>query len=426
MWKLSDRATWQNTKDLFHLPDGSGKRENCFGKLQKGRLKNQFERIQRQGDFNVKRYGNLYERIYDYENLKKAYKNAKKGKGWYKEVMLIDKDPDFYLHQLQTMLKNHTYHTSEYEVFYKKEGKKTRKIYKLPFFPDRVAQWAILQIIEPYIINHLIDDTYSAIPKRGIHAGLQRVQKAMQTDVKGCQYCLKIDARHYYQSINHDILKQKYRKMFKDSELLWILDEIIDSINTADQEDLISIYLLDEDIDPETGIPIGNYLSQYSGNYYFSDFDHWMKEVKHVKHYFRYMDDIVIFGETKEELHRLLEDIRKYFMDNMKLMVKGNYQIFPTYVRGVDYLGYRLFLNYILLRKSTCKDMKVKMLTIKDKVSTGNLMNYSEWCSINSYRGWLKPCNSFRLEQKYIKPLIPHCERYYETIIKPRKEAVAS
>lgn len=56
--------------------------------------------------------------------------------------------------------------------------------------------------------------------------------------------------------------------MFKDNDLLWILDEIIDSINTAEDEDLVSIYLLDEDIDPNTGIPIGNYLSQYSGNYY--------------------------------------------------------------------------------------------------------------------------------------------------------------
>ena len=372
----------------------------------------------------MKRVGNLYEKIYDIENLRKAHQNAKKGKGWYKEVREIEKEPDKYLYELQDMMKNHTYKTSDYEVFYKKEGAKTRKIYKLPYFPDRVAQWAILQVIEPYIINHLIVDTYSAIPKRGIHFGLKRVQTAMQTDVKGCQYCLKLDAKHYYQSVNHDILKAKYRRMFKDQDLLWILDEIIDSIDTADEEDLISIYLLDEDIDPETGIPIGNYLSQYSGNYYFSDFDHWMKEVKHVKHYFRYMDDIVIFGETKEELHRLLADIDEYFMTNMKLKIKDNWQIFPTYVRGVDYLGYRIFMNYVLLRKSTCKDMKAKMTGIQEKVSNGNLMNYSEWCSINSYRGWLKPVNSFRLEQKYIQPLIPHAMKYYETIIKPKKKGV--
>ena len=372
----------------------------------------------------MKRVGNLYEKIYDIENLRKAHQNAKKGKGWYKEVREIEKEPDKYLYELQDMMKNHTYKTSEYEVFYKKEGKKTRKVYKLPYFPDRVAQWAILQVIEPYIINHLIVDTYSAIPKRGIHYGLKRVQTAMQTDVKGCQYCLKLDAKHYYQSVNHDILKMKYRRLFKDEDLLWILDEIIDSIDTADEEDLISIYLLDEDVDPETGIPIGNYLSQYSGNYYFSDFDHWMKEVKHVKHYFRYMDDIVIFAETKEELHSLLADIDEYFITNMKLKIKDNWQIFPTYIRGVDYLGYRIFMNFVLLRKSTCKDMKAKMTMIQEKVSNGNLMNYSEWCSINSYRGWLNPVNSFRLEQKYIQPLIPHATKYYETIIKPKKKGV--
>lgn len=370
----------------------------------------------------MKRYGNLFEQICDIENIRIAYHNAKKGKGWYKEVQEIDKDPKPYLKELQNLLKTHQYRTSQYEVFIKKEGRKERKIYKLPFFPDRVAQWAIMQVIEPYIIKHLIVDTYSAIPGRGIHFGLNRLKDAMFNDVKGCQYCLKIDAKHYYQSINHEILKQKYRKLFKDQELLMVLDEIIDSVNTADDEDLALIYLLEEDIDEATGVPIGNYLSQYSGNYYFSDFDHWMKEVKKVKHYFRYMDDIVIFAETKEELHCLLEEIRVYFMTEMKLVIKQNYQIFPSYVRGVDYLGYRVFMDYVLLRKSTCIQMKRKMVAIREKCEAGNMMNYSEWCSINSYDGWLKPCNTFRLRQKYIVPLKPYTEKYYITNIKIKKE----
>ena len=370
----------------------------------------------------MKRYGHLYDKICDIENLRKAYKNARKGKGWYKEVKEIDKNPDKYLYELQKMLLEHTYRTSEYEVFYKKEGLKVRKIYKLPFFPDRVAQWAIMQVIEPYLIKHFIDDTYSAIPKRGIHKGLNRLQKAMWTDVKGCQYCLKIDAKHYYQSINHDILKKKYRKLFKDDDLLWVLDEIIDSINTAEDEDLVLIYLGNEsDLDQETGVPIGNYISQYSGNYYFSDFDHWIKEQKRVKHYFRYMDDIVIFAEAKEELHVLLQDIKVYFHDEMKLLLKHNYQIFPTYKRGVDYLGYRTFINYTLLRKNTCKQMKRKMIDIQAKVNDGKLMNYSEWCSINSYKGWLDHCDSFRLHRKYIRPLLPHADKYYKTVIRKEK-----
>lgn len=247
---------------------------------------------------------------------------------------MIDENPEYYLGLLQQMLINHTYKTSDYEVFYKNEGKKTRKIYKLPYFPDRICQWAILQVIEPCIINNLTDDTYSAIPKRGIHKALSKLQNAMWNDVPHCQYCLKIDARHYYQSVNHEILKEKYSRMFKDNELLWLLGEIIDSITTAEIEDLSAIYLLEEDIDPNTGIPIGNYLSQYSGNYYFSSFDHWIKEEKKVKYYFRYMDDICIFGETKEELHELRKEIDVYFRENLKIRIKDNWQVFPTYVKG--------------------------------------------------------------------------------------------
>jgi len=98
--------------------------------------------------------------------------------------------------------------------------------------------------------------------------------------------------------------------------------------------------------------------------------------------------------------------------------VKDNYQVFPSYVRGVDFLGYRVFMNYVLLRKTSCKQMKRKMVAIRKKVESGNMMNYSEWCAINSYKGWLIHCNSFRLIQKYIAPIQPFAEQYYETNIK--------
>ena len=373
----------------------------------------------------MKRHDNLFDKIWDIDNLRLAHRNAKKGKGWYKEVRAIDKDPDKYLYEIQAMLINHQFHTSPYEVFYKNEGKKRRKIYKLPYFPDRIVQWAILQVIEPYIVKNLIADTYSAIPNRGIHKGLEKLQHVMKYDAAECTYCLKIDARHYYQNINHEILKDKYRRLFKDKDVLYLLDEIIDSINTIDDEDVVEIQLAGEDYDPETGIPIGNYLSQYCGNYYFSAFDHWIKEQKHVKFYFRYMDDIVIFGSTKEELHKLLEEINSYFHDCMKLRIKQNYQIFPSYVRGIDFLGYRVFGNYTLLRKTTCTAMKRKLTRIKKKCDQGNMMNHSEWCSINSYRGWTDYCDSFRLCLKYYEPVKPYATNYYETVVKAKERKAA-
>lgn len=342
----------------------------------------------------------LWEAICDMENLKLAHQNAKKGKGWYAEVKMVDENPEYYLKLLQEMLLNHTYRTSEYTTFIKQDSGKERIIYKLPYFPDRICQWAILQVIEPILIRNFTDDTYSAIPGRGIHQAFTRIKKAVQNDVPGTQYCLKLDAKKYYPSINHNILKDKYRRLFKDNDLLWLLDEIIDSTPG------------------DTGIPIGNYLSQYSGNYYLSSFDHWIKEVKGVKYYYRYMDDIVILADSKEYLHQLRKDIAEYFHKELKLSIKENWQVFPTFVRGIDFVGYRIFLGYSLLRKTTCKQMKAKMVKIRKKVESGHEMNFSEWCSINSYKGWLIHCDSYRLKAKYIDPIQKYADDYYIKNIK--------
>lgn len=93
----------------------------------------------------------LWDAICSMDNLKLAHQNAKKGKGWYKEVKMVDENPDYYFGLLQEMLINHTYKTSEYQTFYKTDSNKKRLIFKLPYFPDRICQWAVLQVIEP---NH--------------------------------------------------------------------------------------------------------------------------------------------------------------------------------------------------------------------------------------------------------------------------------
>lgn len=378
----------------------------------------------------------LFKTICSMDNLYRAFLNAKKGKGWYREVKQIEKRPFYYLAGLQYMLQQHLYHTSEYEVFKLTEGKKARDVYKLPFYPDRIAQWAILQVIEPFLIAHMTKDTYSAIPGRGIQPivndfrGYYLKKKVdgktvkiwkpsvLVEDEENTRYCYKIDLHHFYQSINHEILKQKYRQLFKDPELIWILDEIADSISTAKIEDIRDIYLLEEDVDPETGIPIGNYMSQYSGNFYLSDFDHWIKEKMGIKYYWRYMDDIVILHGDKDFLHKLHEEVKVYLWENLRLTIKGNYQIFPSRVRGIDFVGYRFFGEYTLLRKSTCITMKRKMRGFRNKMENNIPPTYGEWCSFNSYKGWLLNCDSYRLYQKYIAPLIEYMQKYYETEVK--------
>lgn len=335
--------------------------------------------------------------------LKKAHEKAQKGKKHYKEVKEMRGYEQYYLKELQDKLKNKTYQTSEYTIEKINDDGKERVIYKLPYFPDRIAQWAIMLVIEPMLKEKLILDTYSAIPNRGIHLGLERLHKAMDNR-KATKYCLKLDIKKYYPSINHNILKQIYRKIFKDPNLLWLLDEIIDSTEgeTGIPQENINEFTID------TGIPIGNYLSQWSGNIYLAYFDHWMKEKMKCKSYFRYMDDIVILHESKKFLHKLKRKMDIYLKDNLRLNIKGNWQVFPTYTRGIDFLGYRSFGDYTLLRKSTAKKFKRKMRRLWDK----DKINFNNYCSINSYLGWLKWCNSYNLTQKYIKPLEDKIREY--------------
>lgn len=312
----------------------------------------------------MKRVGDLYDKIYSYENIKLAFRNAKKGKRTYSEVRKIEANPDYYLGQIHNMLKNNTFKNSEYEIFTRQCGDKTREIFKLPFFPDRIIHHCIVQVCQSIWMDLFIHDTFSTIPGKGIHAGVERMKAAMESAPK---YCMKLDVRKYYPSIDHEILKQIIRKKIKCEKTLSLMSEIIDSAS---------------------GVPIGNYLSQWFGNVYLSYLDHFVKEKLGVKHYFRYCDDMVLLHDSKEFLWDCLDKIR-IELTALKLDIKSNYQVFPVNVRGIDFLGYRFFHSHTLVRKSIVKNFKSR---IKKKATKQNF---------SAYWGWFKYANSYNLTKKY-------------------------
>lgn len=333
----------------------------------------------------MKRFGHIYSKIYDYDNLELAYKNARRNKTFYREVKKVDANPDEYLIQLQNMLIWKTYKTSEYEIFDLKDGDKVREIYKLPFFPDRICQWAIMLQIEKIFIDVFPFFTCASIPNRGIHYASDLTNKYINGP--NAKYCLKIDIKKFFPNIDHEILRFKLRQRFKDPDLLWLLDDIIYSI------------------DGGKGIPIGNYTSQYLANFYLKDFDWWIYEVMGFKQVVRYMDDIVVFDNSKSKLHKLRHEMERYLNRELKLELKENYQVFPTKARGVDFVGYRHFGDYTLLRKSTAKALKEKCKRIYKYTSKGKPITYSDFCSLNSYKGWIKWADAYNLYKKYIYPI---------------------
>lgn len=326
----------------------------------------------------MKRYGNLYPKIWDLDNIKLAHKNARKGKMHYQEVQMVNTDEEKYALLIQDMLKNKTFRNSKYEIFIKNDNGKEREIYKLPYFPDRIIHHCIMQVLEPIWVKTLITDTYSSLKGRGIHRGVKRIKRAIN-DKENTQYCLKMDVRKFYPSIDHVILKTIIKQKIKDPDVLWLLDEVIDSTD---------------------GVPIGNYLSQYFGNLYLSGLDHWLKEQKQCKYYFRYCDDMVILHSDKKHLAQLCKDIKLYLKSQLNLSLKENWQVFPLNNRGLDFLGYRFYHDHTILRKSIATRFKQRMITIKanhEHLTTINILN-----GIMSYCGWMKFADCYNLQTKYI------------------------
>ena len=322
----------------------------------------------------MKRIGNIYKQIYDINNIEIADRKARKCKKNKYGIQKHDQHKESDNLQLQQQLKSCTYKTSEYTT-YKIYEPKERIIFRLPYYPDRITHHAIMNVMETIWTKIFTRDTYSCIKNRGIHTLLQKLQKDLKSDPAGTKYCLKMDIRKFYPSINHSILKQIIRKKIKDKYLLLLLDEIIDSAE---------------------GVPIGNYLSQFFANLYLAYFDHWVKEELKVKYYYRYADDIVILSNDKEQLRRWLCAIKIYLSNVLKLKLKDNYQVFPVESRGIDFVGYVVRHNYTLLRKS----IKIKLFKLTESYKKGIIGKDELRTRLSSYFGWLKYCNSKRLLQK--------------------------
>jgi RNA-directed DNA polymerase len=315
----------------------------------------------------MKRLNNLYEKVYDIKNLELADENARKGKSNQYGVKVFDQDKEANLFKLHNMLRDNTYITSSYTTFTIFEPKE-REIFRLPYFPDRIAHHAAMNVLKPIFMAAFTADTYSCIEGRGIHGAANALKNALK-DIEGTKFCLKLDVKKFYPSVDHGILKQLLRRKIKDNNLLNFLDGIIDSA---------------------PGLPIGNYLSQYFANFYLSYFDHWIKEDRSVKYYFRYADDIVILSDNKTYLHELLSEIRECLWQELRLEVKNNYQVFPVEPRSIDFVGYCFRHTHIRLRKSIKQNFARKLKRGYNKKT------------VDSYYGWAKHCNSKHLLKKLL------------------------
>lgn len=330
----------------------------------------------------MKRIGHLYEKIYDKQNIRAAILRAAKGKRHRTDVQKVMRNIDQYVDRIHHLLMTQTFVPADYTEGMVIEGSKSkaRQIFKPHFYPDQIIHWAIILQLGPVFRRGLYAFTCGSIPGRGVHYGKRYVEKWIITDRKNTKYYLKMDISKFYPSINTDILEAKLSTKIKDKRLL----ELIHSI-----------------LAKGTGLPIGILLSQWFANFYLQELDHHIKQVLKAKYYVRYMDDMIIFGGNKKELHRMRAEISEC-LKAIDLKLKPNYQVCRLNKEPLDFMGFRFYRGYTTLRKS----IMLRITRTVRRVWRRGKATYKDASAIISYLGWIKHSDSHNLFVTRIEPYL--------------------
>ncbi len=319
----------------------------------------------------MNRHGNIWEYFISLTNRKNSLRKAIKGKRSNPKIMALAENPDILtdVEQLieQDKLPKHRYRK---KVIY--EGKK-RNIYVIDFYPWRIVHHMFIGAVEKIFEDRFIFHTYGCIRGRGQHKGSAQCQKFANR----YKYTLKCDIHKFYPSIKPEILYKLFTRVIKDDKINKIAEIIIFSHNK--------------------GIPIGNLPSQLFGNIYLNAFDSYVKHELKFKNYIRYVDDFLFCSDDKEELKEIQKKIQPWLKENLGLTLSKN-QLFQT-KQGIDFLGYRHFPGYRLLRKRTAYRVK-KHIKNLEKAYDSKHKNIEQCvATISSFLGWIKGCNSYHLFQ---------------------------
>ena len=296
----------------------------------------------------MKRANHLFAAVCSQENLRFAFRKAAKGKQDRAEVVQFRRQFDQNIYNLRQQLIEGRPDIGHYHYFTVRDPK-VRTICAASF-PERVIHHAIMNQCEPPLDAYAIFDSYACRKGKGNRRALARTQQF----ARKYPWYLKLDMHKYFDSIDHEITMRLLSRQFKEKRLLALFEKIINTYHCR----------------PGKGLPIGNLISQHLANFYLGIFDHWIKEIRKVKGYVRYMDDCLLLAQEKEELKQELTHIIDFLHTRLALKIKDNIQLNRT-VLGVPFLGFRVFPGHIRLMPRTRKRFSQKLREYEAKYVTG-------------------------------------------------------
>lgn len=331
----------------------------------------------------MKRAGHIYEKVCDLGNIRLAIESAARHKRGRRNVQRILSRKEQAAREIHILLTNKTFIPSDYTIRNIRDcsSGKHRTIHVPKFYPDQIVHWALMLQLKPMIMRGMYAHSCGSVPGRGQAHGQRYLRRWLDNDQKNTKYCLKMDVSKFYQSVNHDLLMDYFRRVVKDPDALGLIELIINSTGP--------------------GLPIGNYTSQWFANFFLQELDHYIKQSLGAKYYIRYVDDMVILGPNKKKLHsmrRLIEN----FLGQVKLSLKDDWQVFPVRARPIDFLGFKFYRGHTTLRARNALRIRRRVRLVKRKLS----INRKDACAIISYLGMVSRCDCLGYRKRHIDGMV--------------------
>lgn len=337
-----------------------------------------------------------YEELFTFEHLNTAFYEVSRISQWKEKTQFYKMNLLENNLELQDDLFNHTYQVSKTINFLINERGKIRQI-KAPAIRDRIVQKVLCKYVYfPQLVPLLIYDNYASIKHRGTTFARKRLDVHLIRYLINHEngYVLKIDIKKYFDNIDHEILKQMLHGKLKVSQ------EVMDLTN----------YMVDSSSHTDKGLNLGSEAPQIFANFYLSPVDNYVKTVKGIKFYCRYMDDILIISDSKDELKQLLNEIKQQ-LANLKLMVNEKKTCITTLKHGFTYLQikYRIDNKKIIKRPTRVKIVREHRRLKKFKnLSDQRLMTEDQ--IYNCYMSWR---NSLIIDCNHSKKTIQSVDNLY-------------
>lgn len=312
----------------------------------------------------MKRIGYLYQTLCNKDFINLAITKASKGKTKRSYIQKILANRQFYVDEIYEMFvtKNIQLTPPRERIIFDNSSLKERLIKVPKFYPDQIIHWCIVMAIQHIMEKGMYKYCCGSVPKRGGVKAKRYLEKSLRNKRLKLRYCLKIDIRKFFPSINNDKLLEMFARKIKDKDMLWLIKKVLDNGGN--------------------GLPIGYYTSQWFSNFYLESLDHTIKEKLGIPVFIRYVDDMTMLGSNKRKLHGVIHYLETY-LEDISLTLKPNYQVWKIDSRPIDFLGYRFFTTYTQLRKRIYNRLMRRVKKI------GNYITISQAKGLLSLFGWL-------------------------------------